>query len=129
MQAEPSASGDEKVAVVEGIGELGQAVIAAWGGHIELGRTLHGERLVRAFGIELAHEGIEAGLLLQAVAAGRAGFLLQGQVHALVAAILLRMAWLDARLKTEPMTAVQARARHREWLSDIEARIANIRAT
>ena len=43
------------------------------------------------------HEGIEAGLLLQAVDARRpGGFLLQRQVHALVAAVLLRMAGLDA---------------------------------
>jgi len=34
----------------------------------------------------------------------------------------------EERLKIEPMTAVQARARHREWLSEVEARIANIRA-
>lgn len=35
----------------------------------------------------------------------------------------------EERLKTEPMTAVQARARHREWLSEVEARIANLRAS
>ena len=52
---------------------------------------------MRPFGIELVHEGVEAGLLLQAVHAWRAGgFLLQGEVHALVAAVLLRMAGLDA---------------------------------
>ena len=52
---------------------------------------------MRAFGVELADEGVEAGLLLEAVHARRAGgFLLQGQVHALVAAVLLRMAGLDA---------------------------------
>jgi hypothetical protein len=31
--------------------------------------ALHGERLMRSFRIELAHEGGEAGLLLQAIAA------------------------------------------------------------
>ena len=52
---------------------------------------------MRPFGIELVHEVVEAGLLLQAVQAWRAGgFLLQGEVHALVAAVLLRMARLDA---------------------------------
>ena len=52
---------------------------------------------MRPFGIELLDEGIEAGLLLQAVHAWwSGGFLLQGEVHALVAAVLLRVAWLDA---------------------------------
>ena len=52
---------------------------------------------MRPFGIELADEGIEALLLLQAVDAGRTGcFLLEGEVHALVTAVLLRMAGLDA---------------------------------
>jgi hypothetical protein len=52
---------------------------------------------VRSFGIELVHESVEAVLLLQAVCAGRAGcFPLEGEVHALVAAVLLRMAGLDA---------------------------------
>ncbi len=45
----------------------------------------------RAFGIELAEEGIEACLLLQAIAACRAGRLLfEGEVHALMPAVLLR---------------------------------------
>src|ERR1019366_7781636 len=61
------------------------------------GRALHVERLVRPFGIELANEGIEAILLLQAIAAWRAGcFLFDGEVHALVAAVLLGMTGLDA---------------------------------
>ena len=52
---------------------------------------------MRTFGIELANEGVEAFLLLQAVGARRAGcFLLEGEVHALVTPVLLRMAWLDA---------------------------------
>ena len=42
-------------------------------------------------------EIIEPHLLLQVIFAGRSGgFLLQGKVHALMPAILLRMAWLDA---------------------------------
>jgi hypothetical protein len=58
---------------VEGIGQFGQADMGARRGSVELGRTLHVERLVRTFGIELAEEGIEALLLLQAVeAAGHA---------------------------------------------------------
>jgi hypothetical protein len=52
---------------------------------------------VRSFGIELLAEGIEAGLLLQAVEARRTGcFGLEGEVHALMAAVLLRPAGFDA---------------------------------
>jgi hypothetical protein len=47
--------------------------------------------------VELAYEGVELCLLLQTVGARRAGsFLLQGQVHSLVATVLLRVAGLDA---------------------------------
>jgi hypothetical protein len=52
---------------------------------------------VRSLAIELLDEGIEAGLLLQAVHAGWAGrFLLQREMQALMAAVLLRAAGLDA---------------------------------
>ena len=52
---------------------------------------------MQPFGIELANEGVEAAPLLQAVEARRASsLLLEGQMHALVAAVLLRMARLDA---------------------------------
>ena len=52
---------------------------------------------MRSFGVELLHEGVEAGLLLEAVHARRpGGFLLEGEVHALVAAVPLRLSWLDA---------------------------------
>jgi hypothetical protein len=47
--------------------------------------------------VELVAEGVEAGLLLQAVRAWRAGcFLFEGEMHALVAAVLLRLSGLDA---------------------------------
>src|SRR5215475_1414933 len=50
-----------------------------------------------AFGVELAKESIEVLLLLQAVEARRPGrLLLEGQMHALMAAVLLRTTWLDA---------------------------------
>jgi hypothetical protein len=45
---------------------------------------------VRALGVELVNEGVEAGLLLQAIHAWRTGrFLLEGEVHALVTTVLL----------------------------------------
>jgi len=52
---------------------------------------------VGALGVEFLDEVVEARLLLEWVAAWRAGCLfLQGEVHALMAAILLRMAGFDA---------------------------------
>jgi hypothetical protein len=52
---------------------------------------------VRAFGIELAEEGVEAFLLLQAIGAwGPGRFLLEGEVHALMTPVLLGMPRLDA---------------------------------
>src|SRR5581483_10685209 len=66
-------------------------------GAIDLARAFHSERLVRAFGVEFGDKGIEAGLLLQTVLPWRSGgFLLQREMHALVAAVLLRLAGLDA---------------------------------
>src|SRR5690242_1848399 len=61
---------------------------------------------MRALGVELAQEGIEAFLLLQAVGAWRPSRLLfEGEMHAFVPTVLLRMAWLDAldgNAKPEP---------------------------
>src|SRR3546814_20697786 len=80
-------------------------------GAIDLDWGLHGERVVGAFAVELADKIIETGLLLQAVGAGRAGrLLLQRQVHALVAAVLLRLAWFDAfDLNAEPERSEERR--------------------
>jgi hypothetical protein len=50
---------------------------------------------VRPLGVKLFREGVEAVLLLQAVHARRTGgFLLEPAMHALVAAVLLRLARL-----------------------------------
>ena len=61
---------------------------------------------MRPLAIELADKIVEPGLLLQGVHLGRpAGFLFQGQVHALVASVLGRFARFDAfniDAETEP---------------------------
>jgi hypothetical protein len=64
---------------------------------------------MRPFGVELADEGVEAFLLLQAIGARWPGrFPLESEVHALMAAILLRMAGLDAfDCDAEPNTSLQ----------------------
>src|SRR5207244_335935 len=60
------------------------------GGGVDRGRGRVGERLVRAEGVVLVAPAIEAALLLSSVALRRAGALaLQGEVHALVAAVLV----------------------------------------
>jgi hypothetical protein len=52
---------------------------------------------VRPFGIEFLNKVVEAGLLLQTVHSGRSGcFFPQCEMHALVAAVLLWVARLDA---------------------------------
>src|SRR5271166_3858331 len=97
MHADAAAGGDEDIAVVQGVGEVGQAVGGARRGRIDFGGALHVERLVRPFLVEFPYEIVEAGLLLKAVHAWRPGGLfLQGEMHALVATVLLRMTWFDA---------------------------------
>lgn len=65
---------------------------------------------MRALLVEDADELIEPGLLLQEVLRGRlGGFLLERQMHALMATVLLRMPRLDA-LDVDP----QAQPPHRE---------------
>ena len=50
-----------------------------------------------SFLIEFLQKGVELSLLLQDVGAGRAGgFFLQGEMHAFMAAVLLRMTGADA---------------------------------
>jgi len=52
---------------------------------------------MRTLPVEDVHELVEAGLLLEEVGGGRfRGLLFPGEMHAFVAAILLRMARLDA---------------------------------
>jgi hypothetical protein len=64
---------------------------------VEIGGAFHIKCFMGPFDIELMNEGIEAVLLLQAIEAGRTDrFRLEGEMHALVAAVLLRMPRLDA---------------------------------
>ena len=96
-QTEATAIGDDNGLVVKGIIKIGQSLIGAGGGLIDLGRALHVESFVRPFLIEDVDEVIKPGLLLQEVATGRfGGFFLQGEMHALMTAILLGMTRLDA---------------------------------
>ena len=63
---------------------------------VEIGGDLHAQGLVRPTAIVSLDEGVEPGLLLEHVGGGRlGGFGLQGEVHAFVPAVLLRMAGLD----------------------------------
>ena len=64
---------------------------------VELSRVLHVQRLMRALLVVALDEAIELRLLLQEVLRRRLGrLLLQRQMHALVPAVLLRVAGLDA---------------------------------
>ena len=97
MHADAAAGGDEGVAIMQRVCELGQAGVGSRTRRVDFGRTPHGERLVWPFGIEFLNKVVEAGLLLQTVHSGRSGcFFLQRQMHALVAAVLLWVARLDA---------------------------------
>src|ERR1700745_690973 len=97
MHADTAAGGDEGVAIVQRVGEVGEAEVGSPTRRIDFGRTLHGKRLVWPFGVEFPDKVVETGLLLQAVHSGRSGcFFLQREMHALVAAVLLRVARPDA---------------------------------
>ena len=78
--------------VVERIVEFGQPAVGTRRRAVELGGVAHVERLVRTLAVVAVDEVVELGLLLQEVVRRRSGgFHLQGQVHALVAAVLLRV--------------------------------------
>ncbi len=96
MHADAPAGGDQDVPVMEGVVDVRQPPIGSIGGGIDLIGTLHGEGLMGPLGVEFVDEFIEAGLLLQAVhARWPCCFLFQGQMHAFMTAVLLRMAGFD----------------------------------
>ena len=89
--ANTAAVGDGDGAVVKRVLEIVEAAIRRREGAVELGWVLHVERLVRTLVVVAVEEVVELGLLLQEVLGrGLGGFFFQGQVHALMAAILLR---------------------------------------
>ena len=95
-KADPATLCDGDRLVMEWIVELLQAVIEPAGTGVDLRRELHAESLVRTLLVVLLDEGIELRLLLEEVLAGRlGGFLLEGQMHALMTAVLLGMTGLD----------------------------------
>ncbi len=72
-------------------------LIGAAGSSIDLGWTFHVQSFVRTFVVELFDEGVELGLLLEQICAGGPrGFLLERQVYAFTASILLGMTRPDA---------------------------------
>jgi len=97
LEADPAASGDGDRVVVEGVGEVLESPIETGRWRVEIGGDFHGEGLVRPTAVVAVDEGIEPGLLLEHVGGGGLSrFGLQGEMHAFVPAILLRMAGLDA---------------------------------
>jgi hypothetical protein len=78
-QTDAAATGDHNGFVVQGIIDIGQSLVEAGRGSIDLSGTLHAQSLVRTFLVEDLDEVIEAGLLLQEIpSSGFGGFLLQG---------------------------------------------------
>jgi len=104
IEAQTAAVGDDDSLVVERVDEFLNALVRASGRRVDLRRTFHVQSFVRTFVVELLKEGVELGLLLQEIGAGWArGFFFEGQVHALVATILLGMTGPNAfDADTEP---------------------------
>jgi hypothetical protein len=108
--ADTTTGGDRDSSIVEGIFQLADAAVGSLRGPVELGRVTHAEGLVRALTVVDLHEGLELASLLKQVLRRRLGrFLLQGEVHPFMPAVLLRVAGLDA-LDLDP----QAQPPHRQ---------------
>jgi hypothetical protein len=114
--ADATAGRDDRCPVVKRILELAEAAIRSWRPHVIVGGHTHVECLMRPFAVIARDERIEARLLLQEVQCrGLGRFAFQRQMHALVAAILLGMTWLDA-LDAD----AQAQPPHRQACEAIE---------
>ena len=90
---------------MQGVREFGQAVITARRGRVELGGALHVDGFVRSVLVEFFCELVEAGLLLQAVHAGRTGGLfLEREMHAFVTPVLLGFPGLIRSMETPSLS-------------------------
>jgi hypothetical protein len=91
---------------VEGVVRLGEALIRSGRRGVDFSGTLHAKGFVRPLAVVLLNECIELGLPLKEVGSGgECGFLLEREVHALVAAVLLRMTGanaFDANAQAQP---------------------------
>ena len=96
-ETDAAAMGDHDGSVVERVVNIRQPVVRASGGRVDIGGTVHVERLVRSLLVEDLDELIEARLLLKEIRCRWFGsFLFQSEMHAFMPAVLLRMAWFDA---------------------------------
>ena len=95
-EADASAIRDHNDFVVKGIVDIGQPLVGTRRMLIDLSRTFHVQGFMGTFVVEDLDKIVEAGLLLKEVCGSRlGGFFLQSEMHALVTAVLLRMARLD----------------------------------
>ena len=95
-QTNTTAAGDHDGFVLEGVVDVGQPGVGTGRRLVDLGRTLHVESFVGTLMVEDRNEFVEPGLQLQEVGGRRlGGFFLQGEMHAFMVAILLRIARLD----------------------------------
>jgi hypothetical protein len=97
IEADAATGCDGGSPVMEWVIDVRKAPIGSWRRPVSLRGILHVECLMRPLIVVAIDEIIELGLLLQEVAGSRLGGLqLERQVHALVAAVLLRVAGFDA---------------------------------
>src|SRR6267143_473779 len=95
-KTDAAATRDHDGFIVEWIVDVRQSGVPALGRLVDLRRALHVQGLVRTLVVEDLDEVVEPSLLLQKIGSRRlGGFSLQGQMHALMAAVLLRMTRLD----------------------------------
>lgn len=98
MHPNTPVGGDQDISGIEGIirpAACADIPVGFSRGAVDVLRGWHVQGLMRSFCVEFSDEGVESGMLLQHVYAGRAcRFLLQGQVRSLAPAVLSRMAGL-----------------------------------